>query len=59
MYISTVVLTIIIMALILNLFLVLITAYANRELQHDNKKLRNRLRLKSDYCYSYHSPRPF
>ena len=59
MYVSTVLLTVIIMALVVNLFLLLVTAYANRDLQRQNRNLRGRIQRKTDYCYSYHSPRPF
>jgi len=59
MYISTLDVVAITLALGLCTVLVLVTAYANRALLHENRNLRRRMRSKNEHCYNYHSPRPF
>jgi hypothetical protein len=59
MYLSTIDIALATLALGVSSILVLITAYANRGLLHENRMIRQRLRMKTDHCNNYHSPRPF
>jgi len=59
MYLSPVDIIIVCLALAISSCLVLITAYANRNLLAENRNLRTRIRMKADHCANYHSPRPF
>jgi hypothetical protein len=49
----------IMVSLTTSIILVLITAYANRTLLHENRILRSRIRRQQEQCIKYHSPRPF
>jgi hypothetical protein len=49
----------IMVSLTASIILVLITAYANRTLLHENRILRSRIRRQQEQCIKYHSPRPF
>jgi hypothetical protein len=49
----------IMVSLTASIILVLITAYANRILLHENRILRSRIRRQQEQCIKYHSPRPF
>lgn len=49
----------IMVSLTASIILVLITAYANRTLLHENRILRSRVRRQQEQCIKYHSPRPF
>ena len=49
----------IMVSLTASIILVLITAYANRTLLHENRILRSRMRRQQEQCNKYHSPRPF
>jgi uncharacterized protein YaiI (UPF0178 family) len=59
MYLSVLDIAITTLALAISIILVAITAYANRGLLHENRMIRQRLRMKTDHCNNYHSPRPF
>ena len=59
MYLSTIDIAVTTLALGVSSILVLITAYANHGLLHENRMIRQRLRMKTDHCNNYHSPRPF
>jgi len=49
----------IMVSLTASIILILITAYANRTLLHENRILRSRIRRQQEQCIKYHSPRPF
>lgn len=46
-------------ALIVSIALVLLTARANRDLLRQNRNLRAQNKRQAEQCRNYHSPRPF
>ena len=46
-------------ALVSSILLISITIYANYTLLHENRILRDRIKRQSEQCRNYHSPRPF
>jgi cell division protein FtsL len=59
MYFSVFDITAVMIALIVSITLILITAHANRDLLRQNRNLRAANKRQKEQCYNYHSPRPF
>ena len=59
MYFSVLDITAVIIALIVSITLILLTAMANRDLIRQNRSLRALNKRQVDQCRNYHSPRPF
>jgi hypothetical protein len=59
MYFSILDIAVTVLALVVSIALVLITAYANRDLLRQNRNLRTLLKRQQEQCRNYHSPRPF
>jgi heme exporter protein D len=59
MYLSVLDITAVMIALIVSITLILLTAMANRDLLRQNRELRARNKRQTEQCRNYHSPRPF
>jgi heme exporter protein D len=59
MYFSALDITAVMIALITSITLILLTAWANRDLLRQNRNLRARIKRQTEQCNNYHSPRPF
>lgn len=59
MYFSVLDITAVMIALIVSITLILLTAMANRDLIRQNRSLRSRCKQQVEQCRNYHSPRPF
>jgi heme exporter protein D len=59
MYFSVLDITAVMIALIVSITLILLTAMANRDLIRQNRELRARNKRQIEQCRNYHSPRPF
>jgi hypothetical protein len=59
MYFSVLDITAVMIALIVSITLILLTAMANRDLIRQNRELRSRNKRQTEQCRAYHSPRPF
>lgn len=59
MYFSVLDITAVMIALIVSITLILLTAMANRDLLRQNRNLRAQAKRQTDQCRNYHSPRPF
>ena len=59
MYFSVLDITAVMIALIVSITLILLTAMANRDLIRQNRELRSRNKRQTEQCRTYHSPRPF
>jgi hypothetical protein len=59
MYFSVLDITAVMIALIVSITLILLTAMANRDLIRQNKILRAQNKRQVEQCRNFHSPRPF
>jgi hypothetical protein len=59
MYFSVLDITAVMIALIVSITLILLTAMANRDLLRQNRSLRVLNKRQTEQCRNYHSPRPF
>jgi hypothetical protein len=59
MYFSVLDITAVMIALIVSITLILLTAMANRDLIRQNRNLRAQNKRQTEQCRNYHSPRPF
>ena len=59
MYFSVLDITAVMIALIVSITLILLTAMANRDLIRQNRSLRAQNKRQTEQCRTYHSPRPF
>jgi hypothetical protein len=59
MYFSVLDITAVMIALIVSITLILLTAMANRDLIRQNRNLRAQHKRQVEQCRNYHSPRPF
>lgn len=59
MFLSTLDILGVCIALVSSILLISITIYANHTLLHENRILRGRIKRQTEQCIKYHSPRPF
>jgi hypothetical protein len=59
MYFSVLDITAVMIALIVSITLILLTAMANRDLIRQNRSLRAQSKRQTEQCRNFHSPRPF
>ncbi len=59
MYFSVLDITAVMIALIVSITLILLTAMANRDLIRQNRILRAQNKRQTEQCRNFHSPRPF
>jgi hypothetical protein len=59
MYFSVLDITAVMIALIVSITLILLTAMANRDLLRQNRNLRAQNTRQVEQCRNFHSPRPF
>jgi type II secretory pathway component PulJ len=59
MYFSVLDITAVMIALIVSITLILLTAMANRDLIRQNRILRAQNKRQVEQCRNFHSPRPF